>query len=214
MARLEGLIEADISNNATLYCEFAGPNDGYSSGVKQYFYKNLIEISKVAGTSLVGLTCLDIGCGTGDMSAFLRRRGISSYVGVDIYGPSLRRAKMKYPDEVFLNMDILRDTPGSADLVFCGGALFTKMASCDNYDFLEAMVARMWQFSRVGVAFDFQTPSANCHLRDLIFKYDPQRVLEICRLVAPEAEINSVVVPNLPFVNVYMHRARKAQVDN
>ena len=89
-----------------------------------------------------------------DFSKVLREQGISQYLGIDIYEPSLEKAGKKHPREKFLKIDLLNQSPGKFDYVFCSGALSTRFDT-DNYKFMEAMIRKMWNLAKIGVAFNF-----------------------------------------------------------
>ena len=50
----------------------------------------------------------DLGCGTGELLSYMRERGIENvdYFGVDYSAPALRRARAKFPDTPFIELNI------------------------------------------------------------------------------------------------------------
>lgn len=180
------------------------PN-GWLPGNQLYNFNALIKLSDMAGVSLKNASVLDVGCGTGDFSAFLRKKGIKSYAGIDIYEPSLKEAKDMYPNELFIQGDLLEDViKETFDFAFSSGT-FTIKISADNYDFLQAMVEKMWQMTRVGLAFNVLTDDDRDPDTDLFF-YNPSEVLARCMDVAPEAVIGAEVTPHVSQIHVYMYR--------
>lgn len=179
--------------------------DGWHPGNKVANYHSMMRLPELTGVPISGASCLDVGCGSGDLSLFLRKRGMRRYVGIDIYAPSLEKAKEKYPDEKFILGDILAgDVKGKFDYVFCSGTLTVRL-SVDNYDFLESMVRKMWQMSKVGIVFNVLTDDDPSKDNDLFF-YNTERVMEVCKRIAPKAHIDYEDTVNVYQVHVYMYR--------
>lgn len=182
----------DKEINDQLYKEYEKlrMEDGWNEGDKDINYRKLIKISELTKTPLFESSVLDVGCGTGDLSAFLRMRNITDYLGVDIYSPAIERAKLKYPKEVFILGDILDGVISERkfDFVICSGALTTNLAS-DNYKFLEAIIKKMWQLTGKGLAFNILSDEDKEPDPDLFF-YNIQRVIDICQQIAPKAKIH------------------------
>lgn len=178
---MEGLSEPDKQRNDALYDIFRRVEnlDAWSEEHKEQNYHNLAKIAEFAGTPLDGTSCLDVGCGTGDLSGFLRQRNVKDYLGIDIYEPSLDAARKKY-DERFENRDILVwDPEEKFDYAFSSGALSTRLDS-DNNAFLEKMVKRMWELTNIGVSFNFLTEEPPQKEPEL-FYYSVDRVMAICK---------------------------------
>lgn len=182
MTRLERLSEEDRARNYAVYdlLERAGFPDGWRDEQKFENFRKLAKIEKLAKIPLKGSACLDVGCGTGDLSFFLRERGVSSYLGIDIYQPALDDAQRKYPTEDFRNIDILSETVvDKFDYVFCSGALSVRLKS-DNYAFIEGAISKMIDMARAGVAFNLLVDEYGASDRDL-FYYSLSRIIAICR---------------------------------
>ena len=187
-----------LRENTFVYDDYyrSGIIDGWEEQDKKYNFSHLFKIAKKARKSLKDATILDVGCGTGDIIPFLHQEGIKKYVGVDIYKPALTMAKKKYPDETFFLADILKaKNLGKYDFVFCSGGLSIKLQSVDNYNFFRAMVERMWQLARIGIAFNILTdedPDPAKHL----FYYSIRKVRKICKgIAASRAKIKIVRTP-------------------
>ena len=75
---------------------------------------------------LPGKSLLDVGCGLGDLWAYLRRRRVEvEYLGVDILEKMVAAARQRHPEARFEQADIFgADTyePAAFDVVFCSGA--------------------------------------------------------------------------------------------
>jgi|TARA_B100001964_G_scaffold162973_1_gene178887 ubiquinone/menaquinone biosynthesis C-methylase UbiE len=182
---MDSLSKSDKKRNDELYGLFkkAGLPDAWSKELKEQNYQKLGKIAEYAGLPLDGTSCLDVGCGTGDLSAFLRQGNIEDYLGVDIYEPSLVEARKKHNNERFENLDILGwETDKKFDYAFCSGALSTRLGS-DNYEFLEAMVRKMWDLTQIGVSFNFLTDE-DPQAEPEIFFYSVDSVMAISKGIA------------------------------
>ena len=208
MAKLSHFPTKEIQTNTRLYNIYHDEylmEDGWHPGNKQANYQYMMHLPELTGVPISGSSCLDVGCGSGDLAAFLRERGARKYVGIDIYERSLEKAREKYPDERFILGDLLTgDVKGRFDYAFCSGAMTVRL-SIDNYDFLESMVEKMWQMTKVGIVFNVLTDEDPDRDEDLFF-YNIPRVIEICKNIAPEANIKYIRTPNVYQIHVYMWR--------
>lgn len=180
-----------LQENAVVYDDYyrSGIIDAWEEQDKHYNFGHLFKIADKAKKSLKGASVLDVGCGSGDIVPFLRRKHIKKYVGVDIYKPALKIARKKFPYETFLLVDILNERNlGTFDFVLSSGALSVKLKTIDNYDFLEAMIRRMWKMSRHGLAFNVLTDEDVAPAKHL-FYYSIKRIKTICNAIAPKATI-------------------------
>jgi SAM-dependent methyltransferase len=153
----ERLSISDQRVNAAAYdsLRFRGFPDGWPKYIQQSNFEILAMIEDETGTPLAGASCLDVGCGTGEMAGFLKERGIGDYLGIDVLSPSIEAARSKYPRTPFRQGDILVEPQGETfDFVFCSGAITAKLP-CGNYEYLERMLSRMWELANVGVAFNY-----------------------------------------------------------
>jgi SAM-dependent methyltransferase len=205
---MKSFSKKDINRNASLYDEYINgwkmPN-GWHPGNQVYNFRALIRLSELTGIPLKGKDILDVGCGTGDFSAFLRKKQINYYVGIDIYKPSLDEARKLYPTETFIEGDLLTGIISEKfDYAFCSGA-FTVKLSHDNYEFLEAMITKIWELTKIGLAFNVLTDDDTDQDQDLFF-YNPMRVLQICHDIAPDAVYGAEKTPYLSQIHVYMYR--------
>ncbi len=117
----------------------------------------------------------DLGCGTGDLLARIRRRGPAGirYVGVDLLPRALRYAREKFPGETFLEMDV--NAPGAdLDLIRCdylvSNGLFTvkrELSHEQMWSFLESTIRRVWPYIRRGLAFNVMSKVVDWEREDL-----------------------------------------------
>ena len=65
----------------------------------------------------------------------------------------------------------------------------------------------MWELTTYGVAFNVLTDDDEDPDEDLFF-YNPERVLQICLNIAPDAVIGAEKTPNVSQIHVYMYREK------
>lgn len=197
MSQNNGLHPEVIKQNTVIYNDYykEGVVDGWEAPDKAYNFTNLTRIEKLTKIPLKGKNILDVGCGSGDFVTFLRTFAIKKYLGIDIYEPALTIARKKYPQERFVNEDILSPLfRKKFDYVFCSGALSLKLESLDNYYFLRLMLTKMWKTSKIGIAFNLLSDE-DLDPDEHLFYYDIQEVIKICKLIAPQAEMTKKKTP-------------------
>src|SRR5579871_881328 len=159
MGRLDTLSRQDKKLNTLLYDQYKRLHmeDGWYDGEKLRKYKEMMQIIALTDVSLDNTSCLDVGCGTGDLSAFTKKLGATDYLGVDIYKPAIDSARKKYPDEKFIWGDFLKvRLKQKFDFAFCSGSLSVNLLA-DNYMFLESIIAKMWKATTIGLVFNVLT---------------------------------------------------------
>lgn len=189
------------------YEEYARMNmeDGWAENHKMENFKLMMRIVELTDISLEGKSCLDVGCGTGDFSAYAKKFGAKKYLGIDIYEPAITKAKEKYPNERFLLGDFLEvEIIEQFDFSFCSGGLSIKLET-DNYAFFEATIAKMWSLTSIGLVCNMLIDTDTTPDPDLFF-YNPERVLDICKKIAPNAVIKVETHPTRAEMHIYMYR--------
>lgn len=187
----------DLEANAHIYQKYItwwGRPDGWSGQMQRDNFEILEIIEGFAGIPLAGSSCLDVGCGTGELFPFLRDRKAGSYLGIDVLSPSIVSAREKYPEGIFRQGDFLVEPRDERfDYVFCSGALTAKIPS-GNYEYMQRMLRRMWEVSRVGIAFNYLTDDTddNEWSSPTVFTFSRGKVLDICRRVAQDAAVELI----------------------
>jgi SAM-dependent methyltransferase len=104
----------------------------------------------------------DLGCGTGELLARIRERGLRdiTYVGLDRSAQAIALARAKFPGERFVELDV---TSPDADLsqlecdYLVANGLFTvrhTLTEAQMHAFLDATVRAAWPRVRRGLAFN------------------------------------------------------------
>lgn len=186
--------------------QILGTDDGWLPGNKEKNFASMLYLPKLTHVSIKGCSCLDVGCGSGDLSRLLRNEGTADYIGIDIYRTALEKAKKKYPRERFITGDFLAyKFKKNFDYIFCSGALTVKLVNDDNYDYLAAMVKKMWHLSNIGLVFNVLTDNETI-ADDELFFYNTSRVKNICEKITSTAKIFTKKSEGVKQIHVYLYR--------
>jgi len=103
---------------------------------------------------------LDLGCGYADLYNWLIEKGWKGrYSGFDIVPKHVEVAKSRFPELEIKEIDILEKTiENKFDYVFACGIMNAKVLEENNELYIERMLTKMFELSRVGVASDFLSP--------------------------------------------------------
>lgn len=121
------------------------------------------------------VTVCDLGCGSGELLAHIRRRGLPNvtYVGADRSAAIIAHARAKFPDATFVHIDVA--APG-ADLraIACdylvANGLFTakwQMTHAEMWSFFESTIRRVWPYVRRAIAFNVMSKIVDWERADL-----------------------------------------------
>jgi hypothetical protein len=139
----------------------------------------LSEVCDLEGKSLH-----EIGAGVGHFRDFLRERhpGVD-YSGSDLSGAMVAAARARHPDVCFELRDILTDPPQkNYDVVACSGVFHVKLRHSEAawLDFVHATLRRMFEMSRVAIAFNLMSDHVDFRSDDLFYS-DAGETLDFCR---------------------------------
>ena len=126
-----------------------------------------------------GKSVIDIGCGFGDLNKTLKRWQNSSYFGVDLVEEFIALARQLYGcDGVAFDCgDFLKMDYGQVfDYAICSGAFNVRLR--DNYDFVDASMAKACEIARDGFAFYFLSDKVDYELGHA-FHFSPSRILDM-----------------------------------
>jgi SAM-dependent methyltransferase len=139
----------------------------------------LCEVADLEGRSVA-----EIGCGAGHLADFLQRRGIEAhYFGFDLSEEMVAAAKGRRPELRFQCLDILRDPlPEQYDVVLCSGLFHVKLDREEGEwrEFVHEMLRRMYEASRLAIAFNLMTDQVDFRSPDLYYSA-PGETLDFCR---------------------------------
>lgn len=132
---------------------------GEPKGRQGFYFEFLLKFDGLG----ISDSIVDIGCGYGDLYAFLRSKGWrGEYLGIDIVPDLIEEARRRYPDAKFRVQDI-QDDPLSETFDWCISchALTSDTQGSAFLDHLKDMLLRMWSASRRGVIFNMLSPLAD-----------------------------------------------------
>lgn len=168
--------------------------DWGSRASQQQRFAALAEVGELRGARV-----LDLGCGLGDLCAWLEERGIEcEYTGVDLVPGMVEGARARFPRRRFECANLLERSPfreRSFDWVLASGLLYRRRHR--PYDYARALAERMLALARRGIAFNSlralaQPPHAPASgARGLArapaveFRADPLRLVRACADLSP-----------------------------
>ena len=149
---------------------------------------------------LEGRSLLDVGCGLGDLWAYLKGRGISAdYCGVDLLSKMTASAAEQNPDGRFVCGDIF-DPGGCAigagmrfDVVFCSGMLNLDLGN--NTEFLPEALRRMLQLSGEHMVVNLLHARSEMRYPHCAY-YDPEAVMKILEQMGCSVRLIDDYLPN------------------
>ncbi|WP_224365333.1 class I SAM-dependent methyltransferase [Hyalangium versicolor] len=181
--------DRSITERVYTYCLAQNMDDGWAEEDQHANFQKLLEIATFARHPLKGASVLDVGCGTGDLVEVLQEHGIQEYLGIDLVKPSIGLARTKHPQHVFEEADFLEfELNQPYDFVLASGTLALRLET-DNYAVMEALIEKMWESARHGVAFNFLSPKHEGQTDDALFLYEIDRILSFCRKAATGAAV-------------------------
>lgn len=134
----------------------------------------------------------DLGCGTGELLAYLREigRGDIGYIGADRSSLALGYARRKFPDARWLEIDVTTAPASELAALACdylvANGLFTVRHSLSNeamWEFLTGVIRRLWPHVRRGIAFNVMSPVVDWE-RDDLFHASHDRMASLLHEIA------------------------------
>lgn len=131
-----------------------------------------VMLGVIRGDPTRGVSLLDFGCGTSQLLERIRERGLSQieYVGLDVSEPMLLRAREKFPDVDYLNVDILSGAIiPSFDYVVASGTFTIRVGlSFENaFSYFRASVEKLFDVARIGLAVNVLSSQVEWERDDL-----------------------------------------------
>ena len=110
------------------------------------------------------ISILDVGCGYGTLLDEIKRRQMAvDYHGIDLSDAMIAAARQRHPDAEWTAQDILKAELPVFDYVICNGLLMLKLdiPLREMDEFAKAVVRRMFDLCRIGVAFNMMSTHVN-----------------------------------------------------
>ncbi len=141
---------------------------------------------------------LDVGCGFGDLWAWLQKQGLDPvYTGIDLSADLLEEGQRRFPGAAFFEGDLFDfDPPEQAfDWVVLSGALNRDLQ--DNGAYARQVIERMYLSCRRGIVFNLLDARdqwvANCW--DLQ-SFQPDQMVAWLRSIAAHVEVRDQYLEN------------------
>jgi SAM-dependent methyltransferase len=147
---------------------------------------------------LTDAAVLDVGCGFGDLHAYLDRRGIPvRYTGIDVQPAFIAEARVRRPGDEFHCGDIERFEPSSEfDYVFISGTFNVKFRE-DQEDWVFRMLRRMFSWARRGLGINLlSTYYDPGHHRDDMFYCPPERAFTAAHAITRWVTLRHEYLPH------------------
>ncbi|HUT00979.1 MAG TPA: class I SAM-dependent methyltransferase [Phycisphaerae bacterium] len=129
---------------------------------------------------LTGKSLLDVGCGLGDLAAFLDERGIEAdYTGVDVLEKMVLACRERFGRRRFVRADLFAGedvAPGAFDVVFCSGVFNLNLGN--NLAFLGGAIRRLLDLAGEHAVFNL-LHARSPNKEEGYFFYDPDEVLAL-----------------------------------
>ena len=137
----------------------------------------------VDGLELAGRSLHDVGCGSGELYAFLRERGLDvDYRGSDLSEAMILAARARHPGVTFEHADLLHDELAPSDVLVTSGLFHVKLAAseADWGAFVRDMVRRMFALCRHAIAFNLMSDQVDFRVPELAYT-SPAETLAFCQ---------------------------------
>jgi len=171
------------------------PNALYwsTTTVQETCFAVLAEAGLQAGDRL-----LDVGCGFGDLAAYLRRQGHDiDYTGIDLSPDLIAAGHERYPGLDLREGDVfdIDPPPQGYDVVMLSGSL--NEALNDDGDYARRCIRRMFDSSRRVLAFNLLDARNDwIASRPDLQSFQPQAMLEFCQTFAAHSELREGYLNN------------------
>jgi len=143
---------------------------------RQLRFRVMCDLFRDVGLEKQPPMVCDLGCGTGEMLRYLREHKHSSfrYVGADRSALALSYARGKFPDERWVEIDVLTASDDQLDQISCdylvANGLFTvkhELSWDQMWTFMTDTLKRVWPRVRRGIAFNVMSKVVEWERDDL-----------------------------------------------
>ena len=147
---------------------------------------------------LDGATVLDVGCGFGDLLAYLGERQIRPrhYVGVDVCEPMIRRCRERFPAHAkdFVVADVLGYQPAQPfDYVIASGIFGLDAEGARER--IRPTLERMFAWAGIGLSANFLSRRSPAPAEGRVY-VEPTEVLAMALEITPAARLDHTYLPN------------------
>ncbi|MCK5640241.1 MAG: class I SAM-dependent methyltransferase [Gammaproteobacteria bacterium] len=179
------------------------PNALYWSSreIQEKRFQVLSEIGIQSGDSV-----LDVGCGFGDLAAYLEGQNLElDYTGIDLSPDLIEVGREKYPQAKFSVGDLFDfdPAPQSYDYVLLSGALAEQIS--DNGAYARRVIERIYAICRKGVAFNLLDARNDwVASRPDLQSFHPDEIMKFCKELTEQRQTRDDYLDN--DFTVYLRR--------
>lgn len=145
---------------------------GWSSKDKQHLIFERIQ-DNLSGIPGINRTILDVGCGIGDFSEYVKDL---KYTGIDINTEYLLQAKIRHGEKAFTKADILDYKKRHDCLVACGTF---NLKQQNQMKYLQKILSHMYSIANTAIIVTLTSKFCTQKVDD-IYYYDPGVILNLC----------------------------------
>jgi trans-aconitate methyltransferase len=153
---------------------------------QQVRYEILAKVGDMRGVSI-----LDVGCGYGDLKAYLDRHYTDfDYIGIDQQPEFINEAKARYSGFLrtwFYQTDFSTADLPQVDYVLASGALGYR---CTKANFYTDMISKLYNSAKVAFAFNL-LDIRYFPKHDLLIGHDKNDILAFCHTVSSQVKLIS-----------------------
>lgn len=172
-----------------------------NSEIQTLRFRVLSEIGIEEGASV-----LDVGCGFGDLAAYLQQRGLTvNYLGVDLSPHLIDKGREIHPGLDLRQGDLfdLDPPPRGYDYVLLSGALNEPLQ--DDGAYARRVIERMYETCSRGVAFNLLDRRNEWVARRFdLQSFNPDEIITFCQTLGARCQLRDDYLDN--DFTVYLHR--------
>ncbi|MBX3616322.1 class I SAM-dependent methyltransferase [Nitrosomonas sp.] len=146
-------------------------------------FQTLMKVGNLNGAKI-----LDIGCGYGDLKAFLDLHFPDfEYTGIDQMPEFIAEARKRYDGYArtnFFQTDFITAELPPVDYVIASGVLGYR---CKNENFYTDMIGKLYHSAGIALAFNMLNKS-RFPQHDLLIGHNREEILVFCRALSPRVE--------------------------
>lgn len=163
-----------------------------SSQIKRF------EILSGISEDIFESSILDVGCGIGHFSDFIKAEGFKgSYNGIDVLPEMVEKARTRHPDLNFEVKQIEDFTDGCFDYLMMSG-IFTVA----DYDIFQALIPEAFRVCQKGIAFNMLSHWAPIK-EDAEFYANPIKIMEFCSQLTTKIVLRHDYLPHDFTIHMY-----------